>query len=238
MAKDPAFLFYSSDFLTGTMLMSDEQVGKYIRLMCLQHQAGHLNEKDMLKICGTHDESIFSKFIKDENGLYYNERLEVEVNKRSNYSKSRSENRKKKTHEKHMFNICETYEKHMENENVNENINKIKKDNGCGKKEKKKAKKDEPEKIHFAEFVTMTNDEYEKLVVAHGKEFADQCIKKLDNYKGSNGKKYQSDYRAILSWVVDEIKKSNSTKNTPKKQPNNAYNNNQPEFDDLDRFIN
>ena len=71
MSKDPAFLFYSSDFLTGTALMSDEQVGKYIKLLCYQHQKGHLTERDMLKICSTHDEDIFSKFEKDENGLYY-----------------------------------------------------------------------------------------------------------------------------------------------------------------------
>ena len=45
MAKDPAFLFYPSDFLTGTMFMTDEQVGKYIRLLCAQHQKGHLCEK-------------------------------------------------------------------------------------------------------------------------------------------------------------------------------------------------
>ena len=30
--KDPAFLFYSSDFLTGTMFMSDTQLGKYIKI--------------------------------------------------------------------------------------------------------------------------------------------------------------------------------------------------------------
>ena len=61
--------------------------------------------------------------------------------------------------------------------------------------------------MHFAEFVTMTNVEYETLVNTHGKELADQCITKLDNYKGSNGKKYKSDYRAILSWVLEEVKK-------------------------------
>lgn len=42
--KDPAFLFYSQDFYTGTVFMTDEQVGKFIRLLCLQHQTGHLNE--------------------------------------------------------------------------------------------------------------------------------------------------------------------------------------------------
>ena len=28
--KDPAFLFYSSDFLSGTMLMTDEEIGQHI----------------------------------------------------------------------------------------------------------------------------------------------------------------------------------------------------------------
>lgn len=125
--KDPAFLFYSSDFLSGTMLMSDEEIGQYIKLLCLQHQKGHLKEKDMLNICKTHNEDIFSKFIKDEEGNYYNERLEYEANKRKAYSESRRNNRKKKeekeTYEDDVKNICNSYEKHMENENANENIN-------------------------------------------------------------------------------------------------------------------
>jgi hypothetical protein len=112
MAKDPAFLFYSSDFLTGTQFFTDEQTGKYIKLLCLQHQQGHLNLKDMLKICKRQDKDIFRKFKKDENGLFFNERLESEVVKRNKYSKSRSENRKKK-------NISTSYVQHMENENEN-----------------------------------------------------------------------------------------------------------------------
>ena len=47
MNKDPAFLFYTSDFLTGTMFMTDEEVGVYIRLLCVQHQHGGLIEKDI-----------------------------------------------------------------------------------------------------------------------------------------------------------------------------------------------
>ena len=72
---------------------------------------------------------------------------------------------------------------------------------------KKENIKEKDPKIHFAEFVTMTNAEYEKLVSTYSKEFADQCIEVLDNYKGSSGKKYKSDYRAILTWVIDEVKK-------------------------------
>ena len=136
MSKDPAFLFYSSDFLTGTSLMSDEQIGKYIRLLCFQHQKGRLSEKDMLKICLTYDEDIFSKFTKDDSGLYFNERLDAEVSKRAKFSESRRNNRlsgnkqkKEKntstTYDYHMLNTSKSYVKHMENENenINENIN-------------------------------------------------------------------------------------------------------------------
>ena len=120
--KDPAFLFYSSDFLTGTMFMSDSQLGKYIKILCTQHQKGHLSEKDMLKICKRYDKDIFEKFVKDENGKYYNIRLEKEIEKRNAYSKSRANNRKNKIN---FENICFSYVKHMENENINININNI-----------------------------------------------------------------------------------------------------------------
>lgn len=232
--KDPAFLFYSNDFLSGTILMSDEEVGKYIRLLCLQHQKGHLREKDMLGICGTHNQEIFSKFKLDEDGLFYNERLELESSKRKAYTESRRKNRSKTTNDKdlkentneekkHMKNICKTYVKHMENENENININinnnKVNRKRDCqGKKEE--------EKIHFAEFVTMTNVEYEKLVNTYGRSFADQCITTLDNYKGSSGKKYKSDYRAILSWVVDRVIKNGKFK------PLNNNNENQQNADE------
>lgn len=87
------------------------------------------------------------------------------------------------------------------------NANKIKENKEKKNKiNKSKLKKEQEEKIHFAEFVSMTNAEYDKLVSTHGKEFADQCITVLDNYKGSSGKTYKSDYRAILNWVVDKVK--------------------------------
>lgn len=61
--------------------------------------------------------------------------------------------------------------------------------------------------VQFAEFVAMTNAEYEALIAKLGsKSAADKCIELLDNYKGSSGKKYRSDYRAILSWVIDKYK--------------------------------
>ena len=127
MSKDPAFLFYSSDFLTGTMFLNNEQVGMFVRLLCAQHQKGRLKEKDMLNICKTYDEDVFSMFQKDKNGLYFNARLEEEHNKRKAYSESRRQNRLKKDNP--LNNTSKTYVKHMENENENENINRNKNEN-------------------------------------------------------------------------------------------------------------
>ena len=133
MAKDPAVLFYTSDFLTGCALMSMAQRGKYITLLCLQHQQGHLSEEDMLDVCGAHDAKIWKKFKQDEDGLFYNERMDEEHRKRKEYAVSRAQNGKKggrpkkhiesecEAYENHMLSICKTYEKHIENENDNDN---------------------------------------------------------------------------------------------------------------------
>jgi hypothetical protein len=92
MSKDPAFLFYSGDFLIGTTMFTDDQTGKYIKLLCYQHQTGHLSKSFIIKLCGIWDDLIMSKFSIDENGAYFNERLENEIKKRSDYTESRRKN--------------------------------------------------------------------------------------------------------------------------------------------------
>ena len=63
-------------------------------------------------------------------------------------------------------------------------------------------------KVQCADYVSMTNAEYETLLSTYGVADTTRMIEKLDNYKGSSGKRYKSDYRAILSWVADEVLKS------------------------------
>lgn len=58
-------------------------------------------------------------------------------------------------------------------------------------------------KYKYADCVTLTRDEYAKLCESFGEDAAKRMIEILDNYKGSKGKKYKSDYKAILNWVVD-----------------------------------
>ena len=82
--------------------------------------------------------------------------------------------------------------------NTNKNVKNV-------KEQKNVKKKDIIPKVKFAEFVSLTQDEYDKLVLAHSEDRTKQMIEILDNYKGANNKKYASDYRAILNWVVKRV---------------------------------
>lgn len=84
---------------------------------------------------------------------------------------------------------------------------------------KKRASKPKIEKNQFAEFVSMTNDEYTSLVAKVGEQGAKRCIEILDNYKGASGKTYESDYRAILNWVIERYEQERA------KSPQAASNN-------------
>ena len=72
---------------------------------------------------------------------------------------------------------------------------------------RKKKTDDDPSKKKYAEFVSMEEREYQSLVDKYGEKATEKLIELLDNYKGSSGKTYKSDYRAILNWVVDKAQK-------------------------------
>ncbi|WP_110953062.1 phage replisome organizer N-terminal domain-containing protein [Anaerosinus massiliensis] len=86
------------------------------------------------------------------------------------------------------------------------------------KKRKSKKQLETPtvQKHQYAEFVAMTNAEYQALVDNErlGTHTAvNRCIEILDNWKGANGKKYKSDYRAILTWVIDRYEEEKQREN-------------------------
>jgi uncharacterized phage protein (TIGR02220 family) len=122
MAKDPAFLFYPNDYLGGTMGMTFEEKGAYIELLCLQFNRGHMTSHMIGHMVGQLWDNIKDKFVIDEQGKYYNIRLDEEKEKRSNFTKSRHNNllgknqytKKSNNNDGHMTS-------HMENENENEN---------------------------------------------------------------------------------------------------------------------
>jgi hypothetical protein len=75
-------------------------------------------------------------------------------------------------------------------------------------------------KHSFAEFVSLTNDEHSSLVAKYGEAGTLRIIEILDNYKGSTGKTYKSDYRTILNWVVQRYEDERSKTPTGKYAPN------------------
>lgn len=116
MAKDPAVLFYYQDFAFGTQFLSHEEVGMYIRILCHQADKGRLTEKQVLSICNTSaiPDNVREKLSVDENGLFFNERMDTEKQKRSKFSESRRNNALG----------GKAYAQHMEDENRDENEDK------------------------------------------------------------------------------------------------------------------
>ena len=126
MAKDPAFLFYPGDYVSGTMGMTFEEKGAYMDLLMLQFNRGHMNTHMIQHTIGHLWEQVKCKFIQDDQGLWYNVRLDVEKEKRKTFTESRRNNIKPKNKPSYE----PPYETHMQHhmnshmENVNENINK------------------------------------------------------------------------------------------------------------------
>ena len=126
MAKDPAFLFYPGDYVSGTMGMTFEEKGAYMDLLMLQFNRGHMNTHMIQHTIGHLWEQVKCKFIQDDEGLWYNVRLDIEKEKRKTFTESRRNNIKPKNKPKDE----PSYETHMNShmkphmENVNENINK------------------------------------------------------------------------------------------------------------------
>jgi uncharacterized protein YdaU (DUF1376 family) len=126
MAKDPAFLFYPGDYVSGTMGMTFEEKGAYMDLLMLQFNRGHMNTHMIQHTVGHLWDQVKCKFIQDNEGLWYNVRLDVEKEKRKTFTESRRNNIKPKDKPSYE----PPYETHMQHhmdshmENVNENINK------------------------------------------------------------------------------------------------------------------
>jgi len=86
--KPPAFQFYPDDFIGGTVDLSAEQCGGYIRLLCYQWGAGAIPEskeaQDRVAGCSVCDQ-VLSKFPRGKN-----KRMEAERRKQAEYRAKQS----------------------------------------------------------------------------------------------------------------------------------------------------
>lgn len=80
------------------------------------------------------------------------------------------------------------------------------------KDKEKEHKKTVPTKKKYGEFqkVTLTDEEYTKLVNEYGEETVHKAIEFLDSYIAEKGYKSKSNYLAIRRWVIDAVSKRQS----------------------------
>jgi hypothetical protein len=126
--KDPAVLFYTSDFLTGVADLTMEERGQYITLLCMQHQKGHLSEKAVQINVGKISDDVLKKFKKDKQGFLYQKRMDEETEKRKKHCEKQRENVMKRWNKKKEGVLPNTNDGNttvipLEDGNDNENIN-------------------------------------------------------------------------------------------------------------------
>ena len=97
MNKPPAFQFYHADFMQGTLLFTAEETGAYIRLLCWQWDNGRVPKepRDIATITGVKYAKlsrVILKFLTDSDGNLFNERLEKERIKQSQYREKQAQN--------------------------------------------------------------------------------------------------------------------------------------------------
>lgn len=116
--KDPAFLFYPGDWLGGTLGMTLEEKGAYMEILMLQFNRGHMDGHMVGQVVGQIWDKIKHKFEQDQEGKWFNARLELEVNRRKEFTNSRKNNLKgKNQYSKKEGQVGGHMTTHMENEN-------------------------------------------------------------------------------------------------------------------------
>lgn len=104
----PAVLFYQEDFLTGIAEMTMEERGEYITLLSYQNVHGRMSREYIDRVCPGCSEYVLGKFQVDQDGQYYNERMEIEIMRRNKFQESKVENGKKGGRPKAKENLNET----------------------------------------------------------------------------------------------------------------------------------
>ena len=115
--KDPAFLFYPGDWLSGTIGMTFEEKGAYLELLMVQFSRGHMTDHMCGQVVGQVWDKIKFKFKQDSEGLWFNERLDIEKERRKKFVDSRKNNKKGKNQHSNNGHMTTHMTDHMENRN-------------------------------------------------------------------------------------------------------------------------
>jgi hypothetical protein len=225
--KAPAMNFYPEKFLTGTFTFTHEQCGKYIRLLCLNHQKGPLSAKIMESIIGPEkDIEIYEKFTLTDDGTYTNARVQKEIEKREIFRENqrkralkRWNNEKEDQDPLNEQNVCRGNAMAMPEININTNTY-----TNTNTNKNKKENKEEIAKIEiwptFEDFWNLYDKKRGKAKAKEKFSKLPQKVKEeimayIPEYKKANQKQFMRDPERFISketWK-DEIINQNEDKN-------------------------
>jgi hypothetical protein len=177
-----------------------EERGQFITLLCLQHQKGTLTDKTIRLSLGSVSVDVLSKFSKDKDGNFFNERLSEEIEKRIQFTESRRNNGSKGGRPKNNTKPL-GLAKHNLMEDVNENEN---------------------EDININKSKCTFEEVYEYMAIRIGKENAKLEAEKFVNYYTSNGWKVgknpmKSWTHAVNNWLTNAKQYAKGTTNNKPK---------------------
>jgi uncharacterized protein YdaU (DUF1376 family) len=97
MNKPPAFQFYADDFLGGTAILSTEEIGAYILLLCHQWNTGSIPDDDNLirriaKVTQAFDLGLVKAKFQSVDGVLKNARMEHEREKQRLFREKQAQN--------------------------------------------------------------------------------------------------------------------------------------------------
>lgn len=227
MAKDPAMLWYWNDWNGGTLTFSRHLKGCYMDVLSAQFNAGPLSLEEIKTVLGSDFSAwgtIQKKFTQTSTGLFFNERLEAEKEKRKAFTESRRQNRRKKTYDasydEHMI-------AHMENENTNVFKGIVEGIGGMGEKEEGKGWVSNPtypeNSFELSEMETGQAIEY--VYFLKRKELKKEDINQYwiaFQIQHFTGKKYYNDKSDVLSHFRNWIKNQDLDGSDNKHSGNNA----------------
>ena len=191
MARNYTALPY--EYLEEMAALSDEEFGRLIRALLQYSISG-----DMPELTGT--ERILVPRVKMQEDRFKANYAELSAS-RSEAGKKGAEAKQSKLKQ----NVAKCSKDKQAKSKHSNTETEIDISPSYRKEDMSHAKEPKEPKVQWAENVTMTNGEHDKLLAAHGPADTARLIAILDNYKGASGKKYASDYRAILSWAVDRL---------------------------------
>lgn len=94
--KSPAFSFYPDSWVLGTLSMSFEEQGIYLRMLCFQWANGPQNATAYVNACGFRYEEQVNQILKSkfqfDGESYFNQRLEDERSKQEQFRGKQREN--------------------------------------------------------------------------------------------------------------------------------------------------